>query len=106
MPVEPGRGGQGDEELAAAGIGTGIGHGQDTLAVMYQTRAEFIFDPVPRAAPAGAGGIAALDHEAVDDTVKDDSVIETFFRKFNKVFSGLGSLLLKHLRYKHAFVGL
>ena len=49
VPVKPGRGSQRDEELAAAGIGTGIGHGKDAFAVVGQPFAELIFDPVARA---------------------------------------------------------
>ena len=42
-------------------------------------------DAVSRAAHAGAVRASALDHKAFDDAVEDQSVIEAFFYKRDKI---------------------
>ena len=37
---------------------------------------ELVLELVARAAAAGAGRVAALDHEAVDDAVEDRTIVE------------------------------
>ncbi|MCW2427733.1 hypothetical protein M2260_002641 [Rhodococcus erythropolis] len=37
---------------------------------------ELVTELVARAAGAGSGGVATLDHEAVDDAVEDGTVVE------------------------------
>jgi len=72
--VEPGGGGQGDEELRAVGVGTGVGHG-DRVVGVGQAGVEFILKDVARAAAAGAEWVASLNHEVVNQTVKDQAVV-------------------------------
>ena len=45
---------------------------------------------VARAAGAGAGGVAALDHEAGDDAVEDDAVVEPFAGEEDEAVDVLG----------------
>jgi hypothetical protein len=61
------------EELAAIGVGAGVGHGHraDLVAALHR----LVREAVAGAAAAGAGGVAALAHEAVDDAVEDDAVV-------------------------------
>ena len=66
----------GDEELGAVGAWAGIGHGQQEWAVKLQLRVELVLELVARATAAGAGRVAALDHEVIDDAVEDCAVIE------------------------------
>ena len=40
-----------------------------------------------------AGGIAALDHEIRDDTMKNGAVVEAFARQENEIVDGLGASL-------------
>ena len=71
-----------DEELAARRIGHhGACHGEDAAIMLEVVLAEAVvlelaLDPVARAAHAGALGVAALDHEAGDDPVEDEPVVE------------------------------
>ena len=37
---------------------------------------DFVFEAIAGAAAAGAGGIAALDHEVRDDAVEDRAVVK------------------------------
>src|SRR5690606_17894424 len=60
LAVQPRRGHVGDEELAAVGVGTRIGHGQHA-ALVGDAVGGFVFEPVARAAPARTLGAAALD---------------------------------------------
>ena len=62
-----------DEELAAVGVGPGVGHGQRPELVASR-RGELVGELVARAPGAGPGGVTALEHEAGDDAVEDDAV--------------------------------
>ncbi len=66
----------GDEELAAVGVGSGVGHGQAAGAVEGQAGIELIFELEAGAAVSGAGGVAALNHVSGDDAMEDGSVVE------------------------------
>ena len=66
----------GDEELRTVGTWAGVRHSQQVWAVEGQLWVELIAELVARAATAGAGWVAALDHESVDDAVEDRAVIE------------------------------
>ena len=87
LPVEEIVVGKVDEELGAARVGPGICHG-DRTAVVPVAGGELVLDRVTGSAPAGAGGIAALDHEAADDPVEDGAVIIPFFHERFEVPGG------------------
>ena len=61
---------------------------------MVEDYVELIAELVARAATAGAGWVAALDHESVDDAVEDRAVIERAFLATLCILGGvfLGSL--------------
>lgn len=60
---------------------------------------ELSFDGVARSACAVAVRAAALDHEAADDAVKDQTVIEAFFYKADKVIDCVRRDLRVKLRF-------
>ena len=73
-----------DKELTSAGVWMhGSCHGKNTgsvcKVVCNAVLSEFAFNAVSRTAHAGSVRAAALDHEAVDDTVEDQTVIKSFF---------------------------
>ena len=85
-----GVGAERDEELAAVGVGAGVGHRQEPAAIVAQAGAELVGELVAGAARAVAHRAAALDHEAVDDAVEDQAVVEgrfTFWPVFGSVHS-------------------
>src|SRR5207245_420848 len=68
LAVEVRRRAVGDEELRAVGILARIRHREHARLIVLQSQsAGFIIELIARAASAGALGIAALDHEALDD---------------------------------------
>ena len=108
--VEVRRGTERDEELAAVGVRSGVGHRQDAGLAVAQRRVEFVGELVAGASRAGAERITPLDHEAIDDAMEDDAVVELagprlaglrvlpFFRPLGKpdeVGDGLGGFLLE-----------
>ena len=106
MPVVQVRcGAKRDEELRAAGIGAGVGHRQDARDVVFQVRVEFVGNLVAGAATTGAGRVAALDHEPVDDPVKNNAVIEAFAGQVDEIFRGDRRFVFKHFDSNDAFVG-
>ena len=66
----------GDEELGAVGARAGIRHGQQERTVELQLRVELVLELVARAATTGAGRVAALDHELVNDAVENGAIVE------------------------------
>ena len=85
-----------DKELASAGVWMhGSCHGKNTgsvcKVVCNAVLSEFAFNAVSRTAHAGSVRAAALDHEAVDDTVEDQTVIKSFFTRLIKLFTVLGA---------------
>jgi len=83
-----------DKELAAARIGAGVGHGNGPLVVAVVT-SELILDSVTRSTPASARGVSALDHEAVDDPVKDGAIVESLLYQLSEVACGNGHIIKK-----------
>ena len=53
---------------------------------------EFVFEAIAGAAAAGAGGVAALDHEVIDDAVEDGAVVEFVAARNTKLLTVLGRL--------------
>lgn len=64
-----------DEELTTPGVGTAVRHAEATRAVVLEIGMKFIREGIPGAAEAGTGGIAGLNHEVGDDTVKDQTIV-------------------------------
>ena len=74
---EPGGGRDGDEELAAVGVGAAVGHGEFAGFVELVRRSRgFILEFITGATHAGACGVAALNHEVGNDAMEDGAVIE------------------------------
>ena len=118
---KPGSGANGDEELASVGAGTAVGHGELAGLVELVRRAlGFVAEAVAWPAHAGAGGIAALDHEVGNDAVEDGSVEELVigldvgcgvgpllgaFGEFDEVLDGDGGIGLEETDGDLAFGG-
>ncbi len=70
----------------------GARHGKDAFCMLQiifkAVDRELAGDAVPGTAGACAVRIAALDHKAFDDAVKDQAVIEPFLNQENKVVYG------------------
>lgn len=74
------------------GAGTGVGHAEGALAVVPQRRDKLVLElaaPDGRATTASTGGITALNHEALDDTVEDHVVVFAGCGKSGEVLAGL-----------------
>ena len=83
-----------NKELAAVSAGACVGHGQNARLVKSEVACALIFEifaPDGLAAAASACGVAALDHELLDDAVEDDSVVVAVLTVCGEVFAGLGS---------------
>ena len=77
---------------------TRIGHAERALAVVPQRGDELVLElaaPNGRATAAGTGGVTALDHEALDDTVEDHIVIFAGGGKSREVLAGLRGVLAR-----------
>ena len=71
-----------DEELRCVGVFTFVGQGYYSARVVRERAVEFVFEgfvPDGGTAAAGAGGVAALEHEIADGAVECDGVVVTFF---------------------------
>lgn len=93
--VEPGRGRERDEELAAVGVGPGVGHAQDPRARVLELQGpgDLVGELVAvdgGAAAARPRRVAALHHEARDDAVEDRLVVVAAPRQGLEVDARLG----------------
>src|SRR5206468_13039780 len=64
-----------NEELAAVGVRSPVGHREDARLVVPQLRVELVGKGVARPSDALSQGIAALNHEPVDDAMENDSIV-------------------------------
>src|SRR6185436_15052126 len=76
LAVEPWRGHEREEELAAVRSRTGVRHAQQPRAVVLHAGGELAVEAVAGAAGAAAERTAALRHELRDDAVERQAVVE------------------------------
>lgn len=86
--VQEGGGGGGDEKLRAIGAWASIGHGEYARRAVAQLGVEFIGKLVTGTATAAFGGIAALQHEALDDAMEGDVVIISAAGEIEEIRAG------------------
>src|SRR5579862_6541258 len=86
--VQPIGGNMGDEELAAVGVGACIGHGKRAGLVFAGIIFYFVRKLISRTARAGAGRVAALNHEVGNDAMEFDSVVKFFAGEEDEIVDG------------------
>ena len=89
---------QSDVELASVGVGTCVGHGQHSFAIVLQRGIDFIGELIARPSAAIARRIATLNHETGFHAMEGEPVIKLFgfgaivclgaFRQSHKVRHG------------------
>ena len=105
LAVQPVRRVVGNEELAAVGGRTGVGHSQDAGAIEGKFGHDLILEGVTGAAGAGAGRIARLRHKALDDTVERRVVIVAQVGQRHEVVHCDRRLILEQINHDVALVG-
>ena len=106
--VEPWGGCGGDEELAAVGAGAGVGHGEKSWLIKFDIAGAFVFEvfaPDGFAAAPGSGRVAALDHELLNDAVKDHVVVIAALAVGGEVFAGLWRDVVKEIECDRTLSG-
>src|SRR5437899_757085 len=101
-----------DEELAAAGVLAGVGHGQRPHHVLVDVLLGLALDSVTR--PAGADaplpglriGVASLNHEVGDHAVELGAVVESRVRELLEVGDGTRHVVGEQLHVDSALCGL
>lgn len=73
-----------DEELTAVGVWSGVGHGHRAANVGVIV-VQFVGELVAWTTGSGAGWITALDHEAVNDAMENQSVVVSAIRQVDEV---------------------
>mmetsp|Transcript_36702 Transcript_36702/g.103578 ORF Transcript_36702/g.103578 Transcript_36702/m.103578 type:complete len:267 (+) Transcript_36702:174-974(+) len=82
-----------DEELAAIGTWAAVGHAEDSTARVGEPAVQLVPESVSvDAGPAlaGAGGVAALDHETLDATVEHGAIVVALLTQLQEVLAGPG----------------
>src|SRR3989442_3041116 len=101
-----------DEELAAAGVFTGVRHGERAGHVCVHVALGLALDGVARPARAEAAlaglrvGVAALDHEIGDHAMEPGPVVEPRIGELLEVGDGVGRLVSVELELDAALLGL
>lgn len=88
LAIEVGSRKVGDEKLAAVGVGSGIGHGENSRLGVLERTINFIRKPVSRTTRTRASWIATLDHEIRNHAVKCHAVIVTALGKIEEIRGG------------------
>lgn len=107
LSVQMGRVRMHNEELGARRIGMGgTGHGDDTAGmtqrVVKPVAGKLTPDGIAGTADAGTHRIAALDHEARDDTVEDEPIIKAGLGQRGKILHRIGGVVFIQLDFDHA----
>jgi len=110
LTIEVGLGSMAKKKLTAAGVSTGMGHRQ--AAGLMFVAVDLTGDRVARTAGAGlapcsfpAVGTAALGHEAIDDAMEAEPVIETLVGELDEVGHGSGGIAIEKLQLDRARFG-
>lgn len=77
-----------DKELASVCVGSGVGHGQDASADKAQLGMQLVLESssIDRSTTRTRScRIATLNHEAIDDPVKENTVVESLFGKLVEI---------------------
>src|SRR5262249_14082718 len=96
----------GNEKLTAVGVRAGVRHGQAADLMFVWIVFYFVFEPVTRAAAAGPGWVAALDHEVGDHAMKDGAVVKFFAREKNEIVHRFRCVLGKEIAHDFPARGL
>lgn len=88
--IEVWGGSHGDEELGSVGVCARIGHRDDAGFVVFEFGMEFVLELVTRSAATGFSGVAALDHEVIDDAVEGDAIVVAALGEVEKIGGGNG----------------
>jgi hypothetical protein len=105
LHIQEGRRALDDEELATAGVGRrGLGHGQAPELVL-EAGLQLIGNGEAGTAPAGAGGVPALDDEVGHHPVEGDPVVEALLHQQQEAAGRNGGVLVKQLHQNIALVG-
>src|SRR6266404_2251388 len=86
-----------NEKLAAVGVWPGVGHGKRSGLMLVWIALAFVFEAIARAAAAGSGGVAALNHEIRNHTVKGSPVVKFVARQEHEIVDCLGCVLREEL---------
>jgi hypothetical protein len=98
--VEPRGDDSGDEKLRAVGVGAGVGHGEQTRAVVLQVEVligELLTVDRLTTGAVTTGEVTTLEHEVRDDTVERRALVtETLLAgaELAEVLGGLGDLVI------------
>ena len=105
LSIQPRSRDVGDEELAAVGVWTGVGHREDPWGLMLEGTVDFVLELVARTSAARAGGISALNHKVRDDAVKRNPVVETTGGQVEEIGAGQGDFAGEESSFDVAFGG-
>ena len=86
---------QRDEKLTAVRVGSGVRHRKNSFRVVFQFWVKFIRKFVARSASSRAGGVAALNHESIDDAMENHAVVKFLLRELYEIVHGIGYLLFE-----------
>ena len=98
----------GDEELAAVGAGACVGHSEQAGFVEFNIACALVFEvfaPDRFASAAGPGRIAALNHEILNDAVKNHAIIVAVLAVGGEVFASLWSDVFEEFEGDRALGG-
>ena len=94
---------QGDEKLRSVGVGTGVGHGEDARAGVFQRWFDLVLEVLSvdgRSSSARARRISALDDEIFDHSMELRGVVIPSPSQFGEVPTGVRRLVPIQLHHQ------
>jgi hypothetical protein len=111
LAIEPRGDNGGDEELGAVGVGTSVGHGEETGLVVLVDEVligELLTVDGATTGTVVAGEVTTLEHELGDDTVEGRALVTLTLglgAELTEVAGGLGDVLLEEVEDDTARLG-
>src|SRR3984885_1151977 len=97
LAVQPIRRDMRDEELAAIGVGAGIGHRERTDFVTIRIALGLVFELITGTAAAAGRRIAALNHEVFDHAMKLRSIVKALAGQKYEIVHRLGRVFREEI---------
>lgn len=88
-----------NKELGSARISPSVRHREHSAVVVLMVTVQFTINFVTGTAVADTVRAAALDHEIGDHPVKNKSVVKMMLCEVNKIFHGVGRILVKEFDF-------
>src|SRR4051812_27877408 len=95
-----------NEKLGSSRVPSGMSHRKHAAVMELILSRKFTVNVVAWATAARSLRTSTLNHEIRDDTVKNETIIETLLRECDEVFYCIRCIFFKETDFHHALLGM